>query len=313
MKFMVKKISTLIITLLMVSLLTFIVFQIIPGDQAATRLGIDATQEAIENLRVEMGLNKPIVERYVSWILKGIKGDFGISYQYNMPVKELIKQRLPVTITLSIISLLLIVIISIPVGIIAAKEEDKLIDHVIRIITQICMAIPSFFLGIMITLLFGLLLKWFTPGDYVSASENFAQFIYYMIFPAIAIAIPKIAMLVKFLRSSVIRQLELDYVRTAYSKGNKVNRVLYKHVLKNGLIPVITFMAMIITDVLAGSIIVEQVFNLPGLGRLLVVSISYRDFPTVSAIVLYIASIVIITNFLVDLVYQYVDPRIRIS
>lgn len=312
MKYFLKKIGTLIITLLIVSFLTFVVFQIIPGDSAIATLGTDATPEAIEALREEMGYNDPIPVRYINWMKGVIKGDFGTSTKYNESVTTLIKDRLPVTFWLAILSLIIILVISIPLGILSARKQGKILDEVVSFITQISMSIPPFFLGIVITLIFGILLQWFVPGKYISYKENFTGFLQFLIYPAITIAIPKIGMVVKFLRSSVIRQLNLDYVRTAYSKGNEERTVLYKHVLKNALIPVVTFFAMIIADVLAGSIIVEQVFNLPGLGRFLVVAISNRDFSVVQAIVMYIAFIVIFINFLVDIVYQRIDPRVRI-
>lgn len=312
MKYLTKKLSTLIITLLLVSFFTFIAFQIIPGDSATASLGTSATKEAIEALREELGLNKNIVIRYFDWLGNSLHGDFGISSQYNLPVSSLLRERMPVTIWLAVLSIGIILIFSIPLGILSAKKKEGLLDHIITLLMHTAMAVPPFFLGILITLVFGILLKWFTPGSYISPSDNFVQSVRFMIFPAIAIAIPKTAMVIKFLRSSVIRQLKLDYVRTARSKGNLENVILYRHVLKNALIPVITFIAMIIADVLAGSIIIEQVFGLPGLGRLLVTAISNRDFAVVQAIILYIATVVISINFCVDMLYHRIDPRVRV-
>lgn len=313
MKYLMKKIVTLIITLLVVSFITFFAFQIIPGDSAITSLGVDANPQRVAELREQLGYNDNVIVRYVNWLVDAIKGDFGASTRFNMPVQNLIQERLPVTVGLAIIAIIMIVLVSVPIGILSAKKEGTLIDRLIVLMNQIGMAIPPFFMGMLITLIFGIILKWFTPGKYISMEESFFRYVYYLIFPAVAIAIPKIAMLVKFLRSSVLRQLEQDYVRTARSKGNTENAVLYHHVFKNALIPVITFLAMIVADVLAGSIIVEQVFNLPGLGRLLVVAISNRDYPVVQAIVLYITSVVLIMNFIVDVLYQYIDPRVHIS
>lgn len=312
MKWFLKKMSTLIITLLFVSIVTFTAFQIIPGDSAITSLGTTATKESIEKAKEEMGLNDSLPKRYVNWFTKAVKGDFGTSSQYQMPAAELIKERLPVTLWLAFLSFLLIIVCSIPLGLLSASQNGKWIDFFIRLFSQLSMAIPPFFLGILISLIFGLILKLFTPGGYISPSENFTGFLGYLIFPAIAIAIPKIGMVIKYLRTSINRQVRLDYVRTAKSKGMLKGRVLYRHVLKNAFIPVITFLGMIAADVLAGSIIIEQVFSLPGLGRLLVVAISNRDLAVVQGIVLYIAAIVIVINFLVDVIYQYIDPRVRI-
>lgn len=313
MKYFIKKSITLIITLFVVTIFTFIAFEIIPGDSVLSSLGLDATTEDYEALKESMGMNDPLPVRYGRWFQDAISGDFGDSTQYKVPVTELIGGRFPVTIGLALVSITLILLFAIPIGLLSAKVKNARRSGVFLFFTQLGMAIPSFFLGIIITLVFGIILKWFTPGKYVSISESFGGYLYCLLFPAIAVAVPKIAMLAKFLRTSILNQLELDYVRTAKSKGHTMNGVLFKHVLKNALIPVITFMAMIFAEVLAGSIIVEQVFNLPGLGRLLVVSIASRDFPVVQVIVMYIAAVVLIMNFVVDLLYQYIDPRVQME
>jgi peptide/nickel transport system permease protein len=311
MKYFVKKVNTLIITLLIISLVTFLAFQIIPGDSAVNALGMDATPDQIEELREQLGYNKSVPQRYILWISGVLTGDFGSSSYYHIPVKELIDGRFQVTLALGIIAIIMIIIISVPIGIIGAKKEGSILDTSIIFLSQVGMAIPPFFLGMIFTLVFGIILKWFVPGKFIGPSESFWGFIKYLIFPAISLAVPKIAMMGKYIRSSVLRQLKLDYVRTARSKGNTENAVLYKHVLKNALIPIITFLAMIMSEVLAGSIIIEQVFSLPGLGRLLVVAIGNRDFAVVQTIVLYTSILVIGMNFVVDLLYQYIDPRVK--
>ncbi len=313
MKYILKKIFTLIVTLLLVSLFTFTAFVIIPGDPATAARGMDATEEEIEAYREELGLNKSLPERYATWVTKALSGDFGASVQYKMPVSELIGGRLPVTIWLAIISFALILFISLPIGVIAAKQKGRFGDRSITLFTQLGMSVPAFFLGMIISLIFGVILEWFIPGGYVSPKESFLSFFKFMIFPAIAIAIPKIAMMVKFLRSSILRQMNLDYVRTVRSKGMKENDILYRHVLKNALIPVVTFLAMMLADILAGAIMIEQVFNLPGLGRLLLVAISTRDYNVVQAIVLYIAAVVVVINGIVDILYQWIDPRVKLK
>ncbi|MDE7212705.1 MAG: ABC transporter permease [Lachnospiraceae bacterium] len=313
MRYYMKKIISLIMVLFLIMLLTFIAFQVIPGDSAASRLGVDAEPEAVEALRESLGLNKSLPERFFSFLGGAVRGDFGNSYQYSRPVREMLAARLPVTVGLAVISILMIVVLSVPLGLLCSRKEGGVADRVITMVTQTLMAVPAFFLGIVITLIFGLALKWFVPGAYVAPEEDFGGFLSYMIFPAVAIAVPKIAMTVKFLKTSVLRELKLDYVRTARSKGNSERAILWKHVLKNALIPVITFMGMVIADVLAGSIVVEKVFNLPGVGRLLITAISNRDYPVVEAGVVYIASVVLIVNFIVDLLYQKVDPRVRIK
>lgn len=311
MKYGIKKIAALVLTLLFVSFITFIAFQLIPGDSVLSLLGTEATPEAIQALREELGLNQNVFTRYIHWLSDTLTGDFGTSFSYHLPVISLIKERMPVTLTLASISILIILIISIPLGALTGRKEGGVADKVITFILHLTMAIPPFFLGMILTLVFGLILHWFIPGNYISYRDSVGGFLKYMIFPAIAISLPNIAMVVKFLRSSVIRQLQMDYVRTAKSKGNTERDVLYRHVLKNALIPVITFIAMVFADVLAGSIIIEQVFSLPGLGRLLVSSISERDYPVVQVIILYTAGVVILINFMVDMLYRIIDPRVR--
>lgn len=312
MKYFIKKLITLIMTLLFISVLTFGAFSVIPGDASMTKLGTEATPDQLEALREEMGLNKPLPERYINWLTGALHGDFGESYQYDgQSVSALLADRLPVTLMLAVLSFLIILVLSIPLGIFSAKYTGRWPDTFISQLTQITMAIPPFFLGIILTYIFGLILKWFQPGSFVSPSEDFWGSVSYLVFPAIAIALPKIAMVVKFLRNSVLSEVRKDYVRTAYSKGSSKNRALYRHILKNALIPVITFMALVVAEILAGSIIVEQVFSVPGVGRLLINAISVRDYPVVQAIVMYVTTVVICINFVVDMLYQLADPRVK--
>lgn len=310
MRYLLKKVTVFIITLLIISVLTFTAFQVIPGNSALTVLGMEASDEAIDALKEELGLNKNVLVRYFDWLKKVSKGDFGESIQYHSKATDLIKGRVVVTLWLSIISFVLIVVIALPLGILSALKKNSIIDKIILTMTQISMAVPPFFLGILLTLLFGFVIKIFIPGNYISYKDNFAGFLYYMIFPAMAVAIPKISMLVKFVRNSIIRELKLDYVRTARSKGNNEKSIMYKHVLKNAFIPIITLLGMMLADIMAGTILIEQVFSLPGLGRLLLVSINSRDFVVVQAIILYMALIVVLINFLVDILYQFLDPRV---
>ncbi|MCH5342852.1 MAG: ABC transporter permease [Acetatifactor sp.] len=316
MKYLGKKFITLIITLFVVSVAAFLAFQIIPGDVVTSILGTEATPEREAKLRAELGLDQPPVKRYVNWMTDVLQGDLGVSYRYSknmnemMPVSELIGDKLPVTLWLAALSLVLIVVVSIPLGVLWARSRNHFLDAVLGVVTQTSMAIPSFFLGILVTYLFGIVLKWFIPGGYVSYRENFGAFLGYLVFPAISIAIPKIAMTARFLRNSMLTEMRSDYVRTAYSKGCSDRRVMYGHVLRNALMPVVTFLGMIIAEIVAGSIVVEQVFGLPGVGRLLISSISTRDFPVVEILILYITFVVIFVYFLVDVLYRVIDPRI---
>ena len=316
MRYLAKKIITLIMTLFMVSVAAFLAFQIIPGDVVRSILGTEATPEREAQLREELGLNEPPVTRYINWITDVLKGDLGRSYRYSksmnemMPVAELIGDKLPVTLWLAGLSVILIVAAAIPLGVMWAKSHNRFIDALFNVITQITMAVPSFFLGILVTYLFGMLLKWFTPGGYISYREDFGGFLGYLIFPAVSVALPKIAMTARFLRNSMLTEMNSDYVRTARSKGCSEQRVMYGHVLRNALMPVVTFLGMIIAEIVAGSIVVEQVFGLPGIGRLLISSISTRDLPVVEILVLYVTAVVIVVYFVVDILYRMIDPRI---
>ena len=316
MKYILKKLITLIMTLFFVSVAAFLAFQVIPGDVVTSILGTEATPEREEALREELGLNDPPVERYVKWMSGVVQGDLGVSYRYwknmneMMPVAELIGDKLPVTLWLAVYSLILIVVVSIPIGVLWAQSKNRYLDALLNVLSQGAMAVPAFFLGILVTYLFGIVLKAFTPGGYVSYREDFTGFMGYLLFPAISIAVPKIAMTARFLRNSMLTELHSDYVRTARSKGCDEKRVMYAHVLRNAMMPVVTFLGMIIAETIAGSIVVEQVFGLPGVGRLLISSISGRDFPVVEILVLYITSVVILVYSLIDVVYRIIDPRI---
>lgn len=310
MKYVVKKLSAMLLTIIIVSFLAFLAFSVISGDPALSKLGTQATPERLEALREEMGLNRPLLVRYGDWAISFIQGDMGESYSYNMPVREMIGEKIPITITLTIMAFVIMTVAAIPLGIYTAKHENGMIDRIIYIINQVIMAIPPFFSGILITWIFGLVLKLFTPGGFVSYEENLTGFLTYLIFPAFAITLPKCAMTVKLLRASILDEVKADYVRTAYSRGNNTNKVLYHHVLKNAMIPVITFLGMALADILAGSIVIEQVFNIPGLGRILLTSINNRDYPVVQAIIVIIAVWVIGINFVVDMIYRIIDPRI---
>ena len=292
MKFILKKIGTLIITLVIISFLSFLAFSLIPGDAAVASLGMDADEAAIEALREELGLNRPVPVQYGDWLLSALKGDFGESTQYRLPVKELVSQRLPVTITLAVYSMLLVVLVSFPLGLLGARRPNGALDTGLTVLSQIGMAVPQFFLGILLTYFFGILLSWFTVGGYVNYKEDLGGFLSFLVLPSVAVAVPKCATMTRYIRNSVVAQKKLDYVRTARGKGNSEKRILLNHVLINVMMPVVTMLAMMMADVLAGSIVVEQVFNIPGLGRLLITSISNRDYPVVEAIIICIAFII---------------------
>ena len=313
MRYAGKKILTMCVTLFAVTLFVFLAFHMISGDPVTSMLGTQATPERAEALREELGLNDPVLVQYGRWAAGFLKGDMGTSYSYRLPVSEMILDKLPVTITMTLMAFVWMILISIPVGLYAAKHEGGMTDRIITVVNQIIMAVPPFFAGILITFVFGMIFRLFTPGGYVSYQINIGKFVGYLFFPSLAIALPKAAMAVKLLRSSVISEMKLDYVRTAYSRGNSKRSVLYRHVLKNAMIPVITFLGMALSDMIAGSIIIEQVFGIPGLGRILLTSISNRDYPVVMAVIVCIAALVLVVNMVVDVIYGLVDSRISVE
>ena len=312
MKYLLKRFSTLIITLFIVSLLAFLAFQVI-SDPASAMLGTSATPESLAALREELGLNQPIPVQYIRWLGSFLQGDFGTSYSYSMPVASMMGQKLPITALLTFFSFVIMIVISIPLGIFSARKEGGLLDRSLTVINQVCMSIPPFLLGVAFTYCFGIGLKFFVPGSFVSYTESWSRFLKYLIFPALAIAIPRIAMTVKMLRASILNQMNQEYVRTARSRGSTRDRTLIHHVLRNAIIPVITFIATSMAEIVASSIIIEQVFAIPGIGVLLLSSINNRDFPVVQAIVMILVLWVVVVNFIADLLYQYMDPRIRLD
>lgn len=313
MRYYLRKIITLIITLFAVSLLAFLAFQLVPGDPATRILGTEATPETVAALRHQMGLDRPLLVQYGDWLGQFLFGDMGQSYSYSMSVKALLGPKIPITFTLTVLSFLMVLVMAIPLGIWQGKHAGEGPDVAAGVVSQVVMSVPSFFLGIVFTLVFGIGLKLFTQGQFINFEESASGFFGYLFFPALAIALPKTAMTAKLLRASVVQELQKDYVRTARSRGRKFSSVLFTHVLRNALIPVVTFLATMVPEIVAGSIIVEQVFTIPGVGRLLLGSILSSDYPTVLAIVVLMAFLVVFMNFLADVLYQRIDPRIRMS
>ncbi|MBO5129138.1 MAG: ABC transporter permease [Oscillospiraceae bacterium] len=312
MKNIAKKFLTLIITLFIVSLLAFLAFQVIPGDPTTKMLGTEATEEAKAALRAELGLDGPALSRYWNWLTAFVTGDMGTSYSYRMPVAEMLSDKLPITFLLSVMSFVLTVVVSIPLGIWAGSAKSKAADVAISALDQMVMSVPPFFIGILATWIFGTVLNVFSTGSFISYTESWSGCIGYLILPACSIAIPRIAMTVRMLRSSIIAELQKDYVRTARSRGADRGQILSRHVLKNALIPVITFLAVSAAEIMTGSIIIERVFAIPGVSQLLMTSISGRDFPVVQAIVVILAAWIVIVNFAADILYRLADPRIRV-
>lgn len=310
MRYALKKIGTLLITLLVVSLCLFVSFQLISGDPATRILGTSATPERLAALRAELGLNDPLPVQYLRWLGSFVTGDFGTSYVYKQPVSQLLGAKIPVTFALAAMSFVLMCIVAFPVGIYTAKHAGSPLDRIMMVVNQVVMAVPPFFSGILISWVFGMILKLFAPGGYVSYTKSIPGFFGYLIFPAIAIALPRAAQTARLLRGSILEEAGKDYTRTAYSRGNSTDGVLFHHVFQNAFLPVLTYMGMALGAMLAGSLVVERVFNIPGISNTLLTSIGNRDYPVVLAAVMWIAFVIIVINFAVDVLYRVLDPRI---
>ena len=288
-KYIIKKLIRLIITLIITSFVIFLIFELVPGDPVLDKLGTRATPELVESLRIQYGLDQPFIVRYLKFVGGIFTLDFGKSYTYGVSVFSLLKEKLVINFFLSLLALFFVVVISFPLGIYVAKHTGGISDKIISPLNQASMSIPSFVLGLLITFFFGIVLRWFKPGGYVSYNANFGKFLYFLIFPAFALAIPKIAMCIRLLKGNILEEATKDYALTAYARGNNTTGLLYRHVLKNAIMPTITFIGMIAAD-----------------------SISTRDFPVVEAEVMMIALFIMLISFITDIIHVCLDPRVRI-
>jgi len=319
MQYVLRKLVTLVIMLLLISFFAFLAFSVIPGDPAVLQLGINATPEALEALREEMGLNRPLIVRYVAWLESMFFGDMGRSFAHGHSVRELLGDRLIITGSLMAMSFLLAVGIALPVGLLSAggatgraRRGRRALQGLVTVLTQMMMAVPPLFLGLVLTFLFGITFRLFTPSAFVSFRESLGRYLFYMLFPALAIALPKSAMIIRLIRSSVGSELRKDYVQTAISRGNGPRAVLYRHILPNIAVPVMTFSTLTLIMMITDSIVVEQVFSIPGAGRLLIGAIGARDYPVVLALVVVIAALVMTLHALTDLLSRAIDRRITL-
>jgi peptide/nickel transport system permease protein len=314
MVFIVKRLVITFLTMFLVSVLTFAAFRFIPGDAALVSLGIEAGEAQIEALRAEMGLNKSFAEQYFSWLGKFLTGNLGNSSRFRgVSIFGMVRERLPVTFALAGLSFLFIILIAIPASLIGVNKENSVLNNIITGLTALNISFPGFFLGVLFIFIFGIIFKLFVPGEFISYRQNPAAFLRCLFFPGLAIALPNAALLVKFLRPSIYSELRSDYARTAKSKGAGSAYILRSHALKNASLPAITLLGMITGEILSGSVVIEQVFGIPGIGKLLLASITARDYLTIETIVIYIAFVVILANTLSDIILQIIDPRIRLT
>ena len=309
--FLFRRLLSLLLTLLLATAVIFAVLEIVPGDPARLMLGINATEDAVAALREQMGLNQPLLTRYFAWVGGLLQGDLGRSFTYSSSVAELIGERIWVSLPLALLALALSTVIAVPVGLYAAARRGKASDTAIMTATQFGIAIPNFWFALLLVYLFAVVLRWVPAGGFPGWQAGVWPALKSLALPAIALALPQAAILSRIARSALIEVLGEDFIRTARAKGLTRNQTLWHHALRNALIPVVTIMGLQFAFLLAGTIIIENVFYLPGLGRLVFQAITQHDLPVVQGTVLLLVSSVVLTNFLVDLVYAWIDPRLR--
>jgi peptide/nickel transport system permease protein len=310
-RYVLRRVATLVATLLFVSVLVFVVIRVLPGDPAMLILGTEGSPEAAARLREAMGLNRPLVVQYADWLGRALAGDLGVSIQYDVPVARLIVSRLPLTLPLTLMAAAMMALTALPLGLYAATRHRRLGDYAAMVLSQVGIAVPSFWAGLLLILLFSVRLGWVQSGGFEGWSGGLWPGVRSLLLPATALGLFQAAVLVRATRSSVLDVLREDYVRTARAKGVGEARVLGKHTLRNALIPVVTVAGIQLGQLMAGSIILESVFALPGLGRLALGAITARDLPVVQGVTLFVASCIVLINFVVDLAYGVLDPRIR--
>ncbi len=310
-RFVLTRFVSLTLSLIVASLVIFAVIEIIPGDPASYMLGLNASPDAVAALRDQLGLNESLALRYVDWVGGMVTGDFGLSYTYKVPVSDLVMQRLWVSLPLAIYALVLSTLIAIPVGLIAAAKRGSATDYSIMGATQLGIAVPNFWFAMLLVLVFAVTLRWFSAGGFPGWDAGFWLALKSLTLPAIALALPQASILARVMRSALIETLGEDYIRTARAKGLSRRQATVRHALRNAMIPVLTIIGLQFSFLLAGAIIIENVFFLPGLGRLIFQGITQRDLIVVESLVMLLVFAVILVTFLVDIAYAAVDPRLR--
>ena len=309
--FLVKRLITLAATLAGTSLVVFLVLEILPGNAAQVLMGPDATPEAVQALAAKLGLDQPATDRYFHWVAGLFTGDLGTSYAYSSPVSELIAERLALTVPLAVLAMLLTTVIALAAGVYAASRHNKAGDLGVMALSQAGIAIPNFWFAILLILVFSVHLRWFSAVGFPGWEDGAWPALQALLLPAISLAVVQSAILARITRSAVLDVLREDFVRTARAKGLSRRATLWGHVLRNAMIPVVTVMGLQFAELLAGTIVVETVFNLPGLGRLIFQSIANRDLIVVRNCVMLLAAMVVVVNFVVDVLYAAIDPRVK--
>jgi peptide/nickel transport system permease protein len=309
--FALRRFLVLLATLLIASVIVFVVLEVLPGDAALLILGTEAQDDTLAALRARLGLDRPAPERYVEWIAGMVSGRTGVSHTYAVPVAELIGERLAVTVPLALAAFALSTLLAVPLGMFAATRRNRPGDYGVMAFSQVGMAIPNFWFGILLILAFAVGLGWFPAAGFPGWGDDFAGSLKALLLPAVSLALPEAAILARVTRSAVLDTLGADYVRTARAKGVGERAILVGHVLRNALIPMTTILGLQFAFLLAGSIVIENVFALPGLGRLVYQAVTQRDIVVVRDIVLLLVALVVVVNFVVDIAYALIDPRPR--
>ena len=309
--FLARRLLALALTLLVASAVVFGVLEVLPGDPAAMMLGVNARADTLAALRAEMGLDRPLLVRYVQWLGGLLTGDLGRSYTYDVPVARLIRDRVVVSLPLAVLAMGLSTLIAIPVGVLAAARHNRLTDVSVMGAAQLGVAIPNFWFAMLLVIVFAVELGWLPAGGFAGWDTGIPAALLSLLLPAVALALPQAAILARVTRSAVLETLGEDYIRTARAKGLTRTAALWRHGVRNALIPVVTILGLQFSFLLAGTIIIEQVFYLPGLGRLIFQAIAQRDLIVVKDLVVLLAATVVVVNFLVDVAYALLDPRLR--
>lgn len=309
--YLLRRLISLSLSLVAASLVIFLVMEVVPGDPASFMMGINADPAAVAALREQLGLNEPLPLRYLGWVAGLLQGDFGVSYTYRVPVSELIAERVMISLPLTLYALALSTLIAFPAGILAAARRNSATDLSVMGATQLGVAIPNFWFAMILVLVFAINLRWFSAGGFPGWDAGILAAMKSLTLPAIALALPQASILARVMRSSLIDTLDEDFMRTARAKGLSRSQALRRHALRNALIPVLTIIGLQFSFLLAGGIIIENVFYLPGLGRLVFQAITQRDLIVVRSVVILLVFAVIIVTFLVDLAYAAADPRLR--
>jgi len=311
--YILRRLVALGLTLLAAALMIFVVLEILPGDPAAVTLGLNAAPEALAALRAEMGLDKPAVLRFFIWLGGLVTGDLGQSYTYRVPVLQLITERMAVTLPLALMAIALATAIGIPLGMLAASRHGRLADAGVMAFAQAGLAIPNFWFGLLLVLVFAVGLGWLPAGGFPGWQAGISVSLKALLMPALALALPQAAIIARVTRSSMLDTLQEDFVRTARAKGLSEGATMRRHALRNALIPVVTILGLQFSVLIAGAIIIENVFALPGLGRLVFQAIAQHDLIVVKDLVMLFAGLAILINFAVELLYGLIDPRLRQS